>query len=121
MKIDISNRTSLWALMNSKNKIVFLKLLPMVRVFHPTAISATQNKEICKLRYDCKVDERHGLQDSSDNLIRGLYANSVILALLTRPFLPIINRNIPAKPKITSVVTLKSCGFFYVCCLIEWV
>lgn len=93
-------------------KTAFLNRSPVARVIHSIAIPAAQNRQISKLPHNCIVDERQGLQHSSDNLNLGLYANSVIIALLIRPFLPIIIRNIPAKPMITSVVTLKSCGFF---------
>jgi len=77
-----------------------------------TALSADKIIGIIKLLNTYKADGRLDLQQNLVNVIIPIYENSIILALLIRPFSPIINPNIPAKPMTTSVATLKSCGFF---------
>jgi len=72
-----------------------------------------QDKDVViKLLRILKINGRKGVKYYFFGFIFHLYVLSEILALLIRRFLSIIVSNIPAKPMITSVVTLKSCGFF---------
>ncbi len=59
-----------------------------------------------------KIHAGQALQQNSDSLSHNYYVKTNIVSLLISQLLPIIHFNIPAKPMPTSVVTLKSCGFF---------
>ncbi len=99
-------------LVNLKNKGAFSKLSAVACVFYTAAIPALKNRAMTKLLHTYKTDAGLVLQHRQDNLTLNIYAHRITLALLTKPLLPIIDHNIPAKPMTTSVVTLKSCGFF---------
>jgi hypothetical protein len=86
-----------------RNNLVFLKLLYPVQIFNLIATFDLKRSMFFKSLVSYKTYNSQGIEHSSGNFILTLHMRHI---LFTMP------RNIPAKPMITSVVTLKSCGFF---------